>query len=354
LSTTPDNVPPSPDAPDNRQSAETPVSEAQPLRERADEPLESRLLEASPASDAAHPPAREAAERPEAIPSEPGFFASYGLPGHAPPAARIPNLGHLLVLLLLFVLGWLGAGSALLIALHFHAFGVKTLAQATKDFRYTIGSQAIQYFITFAACLAVFPVLWRRSFLSGLHWNWTGAFRYRGRLMSAVVLCFCGAIVNMLVLPGPADAPIDQLFRAPGAAWVLFAFGATLAPFFEELVFRGFLLPALCTAYDWTAEQLKGSPQLPLDENGNPRWSMPAMIGASLISSLPFALMHGEQTGWSIGPFSLLICVSLVLCWVRLGTRSLAASTLVHAGYNFTLFSLMLIGTGGFKHLDRM
>jgi hypothetical protein len=39
---------------------------------------------------------------------------------------------------------------------------------------------------------------------------------------------------------------------------------------------------------------------------------------------------------------------------VRLGTRSLAASTLVHAGYNFTLFSLMLLGTGGFKHLDKM
>jgi membrane protease YdiL (CAAX protease family) len=169
-----------------------------------------------------------------------------------------------------------------------------------------------------------------------------------------VALCFVGAIVNMAILPGPPDAPIDQLFRAPGAAWVLFAFGATLAPFFEELVFRGFLLPALCTAYDWAGEQLQGSPQRPPYEDGSPRWSLPAMIGASFITSLPFALMHGEQTAWSLGPFSLLICVSLVLCWVRLSTRSLAASTLVHAGYNFTLFSFMLIGTGGFKHLDKM
>ena len=351
MSTIPDNVPASPD---DRQSADVPVSEPQPPREWVDEPAESAsLLESSP-SDAEPLPAGKPQKEQHGISSEPELFASYSLPSYAPPAARIPNFGHLLVLLLLFVFGWLGAGSALLIGIHFHAFGVKTLAQATKDFRYTVGSQAIQYFITFAACLAIFPIVWRRSFLSGLHWNWSGAFQYRGRLMSAVVLCFCGAIVNMLVLPGPADTPIDQLFRAPGAAWVLFAFGVTLAPFFEELVFRGFLLPALCTAYDWTVEQLQESPQRPLEDDGNPRWSMPAMIGASLISSLPFALMHGEQTGWSIGPFSLLIGVSLVLCWVRLGTRSLAASTLVHAGYNFTLFSLMLIGTGGFKHLDRM
>jgi amino acid transporter len=70
--------------------------------------------------------------------------------------------------------------------------------------------------------------------------------------------------------------------------------------------------------------------------------------------SLPFALMHGFQTAWSLGPFLLLVFVSLVLCWVRLSTRSLAASTIVHASYNFMLFSFMLLGTGGFKHLDKM
>ncbi len=354
MSTLPDNVLPVPAAHDNNEPAEIPLPEPPPPAEWADEPGEPQLLLASPASGEEVPQTGETSGPIEALPSQPELFASYSRPEYVPPVVRIPNFGHLLVLLVLFVFGWLGAGSILLIALHFHTFGVTSLTQATKDFRYTVGSQVIQYFITFAACLAIFPILWHQNFLRGLHWRWEEAFRYRGRLISAVMLCFVGAMVNMLVLPGPTDAPIDQLFRAPGAAWVLFAFGATLAPFFEELVFRGFLLPALCTAYDWTVEQLQGSPRLPLDDGGNPRWSLPAMIGASLVTSLPFALMHGEQTGWSIGPFSLLICISLVLCWVRLGTRSLAASTLVHAGYNFTLFSLMLFGTGGFKHLDKM
>ena len=81
---------------------------------------------------------------------------------------------------------------------------------------------------------------------------------------------------------------------------------------------------------------------------------MAAMIVASVFTSLPFAAMHAAQTGYSLGPFLLLIGVSLVLCAARLYTRSLAASVLIHACYNFLLFALMLFGTGGFRHLENM
>jgi uncharacterized protein len=81
---------------------------------------------------------------------------------------------------------------------------------------------------------------------------------------------------------------------------------------------------------------------------------MISMAVASILTSIPFALMHAEQTGYSLGPFLLLVCVSLVLCWARLSTRSLAASVFVHASYNCLLFSFMLLGTEGFRHLDKM
>jgi hypothetical protein len=35
-------------------------------------------------------------------------------------------------------------------------------------------------------------------------------------------------------------------------------------------------------------------------------------------------------------------------------TRSLAASTLVHSVYNSLLFAVMLVETGGFRHLDKL
>jgi membrane protease YdiL (CAAX protease family) len=135
---------------------------------------------------------------------------------------------------------------------------------------------------------------------------------------------------------------------------MMFAFGVTMAPFFEEMFFRGFLLPSLSTACDWIAEKKTGSPPRPLDAEGHPQWSLPAMIIGSVLTSIPFALVHAEQQGHSLGPFLLMIVISMILCTVRLKTRSLAASTLVHATYNFLLFSSMLIVTGGFRHFDKL
>jgi hypothetical protein len=78
------------------------------------------------------------------------------------------------------------------------------------------------------------------------------------------------------------------------------------------------------------------------------------MVIASVLTTIPFALLHADQQGHSLGPFLLLVTVSLILCAVRLVTRSLAASTLVHACYNFLIFLTMLVGTGGFRHFDKM
>jgi membrane protease YdiL (CAAX protease family) len=78
------------------------------------------------------------------------------------------------------------------------------------------------------------------------------------------------------------------------------------------------------------------------------------MVIASVVTSLPFAMMHGWQNGHAVGALVLLWCVSMVLCWARLSTRSLAASVFAHASYNFLLFLLMMLGTGGFRHLDKM
>lgn len=271
-----------------------------------------------------------------------------------PPQERVPHMGHLGIL---FVLSLIGLGTAVFLAnlaLNHHLFGVTTLQQAASEIHYTLGTEALFYLFTFAACLIIFPLFWHKSFFAGLQWRGDRAVQRAGYLIGAAVVCFILAMFDGALLPGPPDAPIDRIFRMPGAAWALFAFGVTLAPFFEELGFRGFLLPSLATAYDWIMEKSGRQTQPDLDANGHPQWSLPAMVVASLLSSVLFAFLHADQTGYSIGPFLLLVCVSLVLSAARLRLRSLAASVLIHSTYNFLLFSFMLIGTGGFKHLDKM
>ena len=269
-------------------------------------------------------------------------------------APRVPHFGHVLVLGILFGIGWLMAGLAALVVVQAHLFGIGTLEQASTDIRFTLASEAIIDIVALAGCLVIFPRLWHRGFFNGISWRRSRARRRSPRLVGAAFLCFVLALVNARLMPGPADAPIDRVFRAPGAAWLLFAFAITFAPFFEEIAFRGFLLPAMCTACDWIAEKLFDTPRRFLDAEGQPQWSLPAMICGSVLTSIPFAGMHAAQTAYSLGPFVLLVSVSLVLCWARLGARSLSAAVLVHASYNFMLFALMFIDTGGFKHLDNM
>lgn len=270
------------------------------------------------------------------------------------PPVRIPNMADVGLAAVLLIFGWVGAAAVTEIALHFHLFGVATETQAMNDIHYTLGAQTFWYLFSFLGCVLLFPQLWRKNFFTGIEWGAGAAFNARLKLGGAIVFCFVLAMVDSIALPGPTDAPIDEVFRLPGAAWMMFAFGITLAPFFEELAFRGFLLPALCTAYDWSRERIAHTAPPWPDAEDRPQWSLPAMAVGSVLTSIPFALIHGAQTGYSLGPFLLLVGVSLSLCWVRLSTRSLAASTVVHAAYNFLLFSLMFFGTGGFKNLDKM
>ncbi|MGB6974959.1 MAG: CPBP family intramembrane glutamic endopeptidase [Terracidiphilus sp.] len=356
--------------------------------------------------------------------SEPLLFQSFS--AYAPPDERIPNLGHAALLAVFALCGLLCAVLLSQVAVNFHLFGVHNMRQAADDIHYTLGTEVILYLITLLLCLPIFPLVWHKSFFQGIHWRGQTALRNCYRLFAAAALCFLLAMLNGVVMPGPSNAPIDRLFRTPGAAWLLFGFGVTFAPFFEELAFRGFLLPSFCTAYEWITEQVTAltHPELiqpgkppqhtlfartvadiflalpifafipthavgllprslfvtawilafglwwvsstlrpasratalvsPLDPDGHPVWSFPAMTLASIVTSVPFALMHGQQTSYALGPFLLLIAVSIVLSAVRLFTRSLACSVLVHASYNFLLFGFMFLGTSGFRHLDRM
>jgi hypothetical protein len=341
------------DSEDHPADEEPPIQDSDPIE--APHPIAALPFETQPADPDSPYPAIEEASLADVdhAETEPLLFQYWSEPEVIPPP-RIPHFGHLAVLALLILLA--GATSLLvsLAAVQIHLFGVANVQQAGADIHYTLGSQALLYLLAFAGCHFVFPVFWQKGFFAGLQWNAAAALRNGWRLVGAAAVCFVLAIIDEVALPGPPDTPIDKLFQTRLAAWLLLVFGVTFAPFFEETLYRGFLLPAFCTAWDWATERATHLPARPLDENGHPQWSLPAMVAASIVTSIPFALMHAEQTGYSLGPFLLLTSVSLVLCWVRLSTRSLAASVFVHASYNLLLFSIMLVGTNGFQHLDKM
>jgi uncharacterized protein len=291
--------------------------------------------------------------QPQPPADESPIFVAWSQPEATTPV-RNPHLGHTLVFAVMTFAAFVASESLALLGIHYRVFGVSSLDEFAKNIPMELAVQSIWYLCTLALCLLIFPLFWQKNLFAGLQWNGATALRLRGKLIGAACGCFVLAIVDSVLIPTKGDAPIDQVFKAPGGAWLLFAFGITFAPFFEEIAFRGFLLPTLCTAWDWADEQANQLAPLPLNRNEHPQWSTGAMIAGSIAASLPFAAMHAAQTGYSLGPFLLLICVSLVLCWVRLATASLAASTLVHSCYNFILFAISFLATDGFRHLDKL
>jgi membrane protease YdiL (CAAX protease family) len=90
------------------------------------------------------------------------------------------------------------------------------------------------------------------------------------------------------------------------------SFGVIAAPFFEELFFRGFLLPLL-------------------------ERSLGAWLGI-VFTAILFGLLHGAQNHWIWQQVALITLAGVVFGYVRSKTGSTAAAFLIHASFNATEF----------------
>lgn len=263
------------------------------------------------------------------------------------PTNRIPNLLHLLLFFVLTFAALLCAEAALAL-LHPH-----NVLNALSDQRLQIMANIGTYLIAIAFCALVFPLLWHRSFAQGISWN---PSRKLILLIPLGIALGYASQAASSVLPVPKDTPMQKIFETPGIIWILAIFGTLIAPLFEEIVFRGFLLPGIAIAVDYL--------RLPRSFEALEEWrqrgslvddfSPLALTLSTVLTSLLFGLIHAYQLGYSWSSVALLSCVSLILCAVRLRMHSVAASFTVHASYNFSVFLTLFVTTGGFRHMDKL
>lgn len=90
--------------------------------------------------------------------------------------------------------------------------------------------------------LYLLAVVRQQPFWKSLSWNWPRNMRWLGFLFAGTGLSLVAGGLQK-VLPTPKNLPIEDMFREPGAAWFLAALGVLVAPFVEEILFRGLLYP---------------------------------------------------------------------------------------------------------------
>ena len=195
------------------------------------------------------------------------------------------------------------------------------------DLAQNTGLALVAQFLTYiVVLLAMIKLVEMRTgrFWKPVRWNWPRNWAIF--LVAGFVLYF--ALIGLAqLLPIPKHLPIDRFFDSPRQATLMSIFAVTVAPLMEELFFRGFLYPVL-------ARRL-------------------GMIAGILLTSLAFGFLHGAQLKYSWAVL-IIILVGIALTTVRALTKSVATSFLVHVGYNATLSLLLLLATGGFRHLEKL
>jgi membrane protease YdiL (CAAX protease family) len=268
-------------------------------------------------------------------------------PPPLPEIVEVPNLVHtvLFFVMAIFIV-FVGELVTFSVGRQLPAFRHEDFAAQAGDPRLIIPAQGVPYLVLLLVTTVLFGAIWHRPFWKAIHWNPPGAPK---RWLTLIGLGAVLGLVSTLggnYLPMPKEAPIlNDLMRSTTGAWLMFIFGTAGAPVVEELAFRGFLLPSLVNFL--RSLQRRGSVS-----SATASWvGIPVAI---LLTSVPFALLHSLQVSYAWAPILLIGIVSIALCLVRLVTNSLAASTLVHATYNFCLFAGMLVASDGFRHLEKL
>jgi membrane protease YdiL (CAAX protease family) len=323
-------------------------------------------------------------------PAAPNALPSAQSPPHAEdPVWSVPDVAMMAVLVII--------GSFIFTLF---TIGAVKLTPALRDYQVTqllkmpvviLIPETLAYLSTFAFMIVLVRQRSDKSFWKEIKWNWPR--REVTYAMTGLVLAL-SIEASSRYLPIPKSLPIEQYFRDRNSAWLMMIFGITLAPFFEELFFRGFLYPALVRLrpagwfalsnliWLWPAKIVL---VLFFQAIGimKPRFgthdllisiaisalvvamvallafkSRLLVIGSPVISLLTtaalFATIHEGQLARAWAPLLMIFVVGLVLTFVRAQSQSVAASFLVHASYNATLFTTLLIATDGFRHLERM
>lgn len=187
-------------------------------------------------------------------------------------------------------------------------------------------------FVIYMAIIGFMALLvWGRhktSLAQAVHWNLPTRRRvFALALVTGTALAVISDLGEVVLHRWiPDSLPITEYFKDRPSALLLGAFGILVAPLMEELLFRGFLYPALA------------------------RWT--GVTASLMITATAFTLLHGAQLGYSWAPLLLIFVVGFTLTFIRIRTNSVATCVIVHMTYNFVLLLQTYIVTHGFRQMQ--
>ena len=187
-----------------------------------------------------------------------------------------------------------------------------------------IASQFLVYIPVALLMVALVEGKYHVPFWPSIRWNWPRSY-WKFLALGGAALLALGTLERFL--PMPSDTPFEHLFDRPMDAYLLVLIATIFAPLLEELFFRGFMYPVI-------ARRL-------------------GVFSGILLSALAFALLHLPQYAYAWAAGLVIFVVGLACGAVRAVTKSVAASFLVHVGYNGMQMLIFAAVTRGFTRMPK-
>lgn len=195
-----------------------------------------------------------------------------------------------------------------------------------KNAFFIVSTELVSYLAIVGFMVFLVSIRHRMPLSRAIQWN------LPGRRLAIYALMIGGALAVVSDLGEvvfhrwiPDSLPITEYFKDRPSALLLGAFAILVAPFVEELFFRGFLYPALAR---WTGTFI-----------------------SVVVTAFAFSLLHGGQLGYSWAPLLIIFIVGVALTVTRVITRSVATGVIVHMTYNFVLLLQTYVVTHGFRQM---
>lgn len=255
------------------------------------------------------------------------FFPEAPGPGEIPPPPS-PKIWSLrdLVFFLIFAAFALLLSSLLVpagfVAVSFLAGRHEALEALQHNTYVLVLIQTVFYSLLLGYVYLLAAFHYRRPLGSALCWRKPTAARTFHFFLGGVALALAVQFAPT-VLPDNPDFPLRQFFTSPGSAYAVAAFAILVAPFMEELIFRGVLFAVF--------ERQVG------------------LRFAIVATAILFGALHVPEY-WSAWNHVLLIfLVGLAFSLARGLTGSLASSAILHLAYNASLVAGLFFQTNHFR-----
>ncbi len=184
--------------------------------------------------------------------------------------------------------------------------------------------QLVFYIFLLAYIYFFITLYYRDSFWGGLKWKKLSAHNVLRFLLGGAALSLVVMIVPPF-LPEKKSFPLEKMFNSPASAYAIAAFAVLIAPFMEELLFRGLLFAFF-------------------EKHGG-------LTFAIVSTAILFAGLHIPEYWGAWDHVVLILIVGLTFSIVRGVSGSLTPSFLLHLAYNGTLMLLLFLQT---QHFHRM